>query len=396
VAKAGIDADEKLFSIPRTALLDAKNSNLAIQHPDILKSLEGEPWLELTLVLLYENAQLDSSRWKPYFDILPAQGQFDTLMYWDDAELRELEASEVVNKIGKESADKSFQENIWPIVEAHPELFGFGSDVQEHEVLQTAHRMGSLIMAYAFDIESEREKEIDEEGYVSDEEDEDMPKAMVPLADMLNADADRNNARLFYEPDALVMKAVQSIAKGEEIFNDYGPLPRSDLLRRYGYITDNYAKYDVVEIPSSLIMQVATEHLHLSNTDLEQRVCRQFSRPKMMLTKHYRLRIFSSSTRFWRRAMTFRSMMPKRTHLISSLHHSNFLSRYLRSQSPLFRPPSSLPNWRSSSLAMSFRSNGTNSCFPFSKHALHNILQVWRKIGSTSRSTSRGCKVECG
>merc|ERR1711881_360863 len=99
-----------------------------------------------------------------------------------------------------------------------------------------------------------------------------MPKAMVPLADMLNADADRNNARLFYEPDALVMKAVQDIATGEEIFNDYGPLPRSDLLRRYGYITDNYAKYDVVEISSELIMTVAEEKLKLSQSEREQRI----------------------------------------------------------------------------------------------------------------------------
>ena len=45
------------------------------------------------------------------------------------------------------------------------------------------------------------------------------------------------------------MKSTKPIAAGEEIFNDYGELPRGDLLRRYGYVTDNYAKYDVVEIP---------------------------------------------------------------------------------------------------------------------------------------------------
>jgi SET domain-containing protein 6 len=255
--------------------LDAKNSALATDHSELLKGVEGDPWLELILVMLYENGQSTNSNWKPYFDVLPAEGQFDTLMYWDDAELRELEASAVVNKIGKGSADKTFREKIWPSVKTQPERFGFDSDVEEPEVLQAAHRMGSLIMAYAFDIESEREREIDEEGYVSEEEDEDMPKAMVPLADMLNADADRNNARLFYEPDALVMKAVKDIAKGEEIFNDYGPLPRSDLLRRYGYITDNYAKYDVAEIPSGLILQSATEQLKLNDEDIEQRVGRK-------------------------------------------------------------------------------------------------------------------------
>ena len=54
------------------------------------------------------------------------------------------------------------------------------------------------------------------------------------------------------------MKALKPINAGEEIFNDYGPLPRSDLLRRYGYITDNYAQYDVVEIPFSHIAYAAS------------------------------------------------------------------------------------------------------------------------------------------
>jgi hypothetical protein len=50
------------------------------------------------------------------------------------------------------------------------------------------------------------------------------------------------------------MKALAPIAAGEEIFNDYGKLPRSDLLRRYGYITPNYAQYDAVEISFHLIV----------------------------------------------------------------------------------------------------------------------------------------------
>ena len=53
------------------------------------------------------------------------------------------------------------------------------------------------------------------------------------------------------------MKATKPIEAGEQIFNDYGPLPRSDLLRMYGYITENYAQYDVVEISHDLLLEVA-------------------------------------------------------------------------------------------------------------------------------------------
>jgi SET domain-containing protein 6 len=64
------------------------------------------------------------------------------------------------------------------------------------------------------------------------------------------------------------MKALKPIKAGEEIFNDYGPLPRSDLLRRYGYITENYAQYDVVEIPHNLVTELASK----AGANIESRV----------------------------------------------------------------------------------------------------------------------------
>ena len=57
--------------------------------------------------------------------------------------------------------------------------------------------------------------------------------------------------------DFLVMKATKSIKAGEEVYNDYGPLPRSELLRMYGYVTANYAQYDVVEVTSELLHAMA-------------------------------------------------------------------------------------------------------------------------------------------
>ena len=71
------------------------------------------------------------------------------------------------------------------------------------------------------------------------------------------------------------MIALKPIKKGEEIYNDYGQLPRSDLLRGYGYVTDNYKKWDVVEISSDLIIQVASEHCQLGGNDKTKRVGRR-------------------------------------------------------------------------------------------------------------------------
>ncbi len=70
----------------------------------------------------------------------------------------------------------------------------------------------------------------------------------------------------------MTMVASTSIKKGQEIFNDYGQRPRSDLLRRYGYITDNAKKWDVVELDVETIVQTAHELRNLDEREMERRV----------------------------------------------------------------------------------------------------------------------------
>ena len=208
-------------------------------------------------------------------------------MYWFPDELVELEKSAVLGKIGKEDADVLFSKNILPVVRSMPGEFGLAGDDLDEQTLKCAHRMASTLMAYAFDLEPE-EKEFDDDGYATEEEDEDLEKGMVPLADMLNANGDRNTyvyascprvhvsdvdrdqARLFYEKGSLVMKSLIPIPNGEEIFNDYGPLPRSDLLRRYGYITPNYTQYDVVEVSRDLVIDIAKADLGLGDQSIQE------------------------------------------------------------------------------------------------------------------------------
>jgi N-lysine methyltransferase SETD6 len=155
-----------------------------------------DPWLQLVLVMIYESGKGNSSEWYPYLDILPRE--FDTLVYWSDSELRELQGSAVLQKIGKASADLVFTESLLELARKNPQLFGeyaprLASADARVFLLETAHRMATLVMAYAFDLEKdEHGEQADEFGFVSDEED-DPPKGMVPLADMLNADGDKNN-----------------------------------------------------------------------------------------------------------------------------------------------------------------------------------------------------------
>ncbi|KAF1986013.1 SET domain-containing protein [Aulographum hederae CBS 113979] len=264
VATKDLAEDETLFSIPRPLVLTYEASSVFAEHIRLGNQL-ADPWLNLILAMIVEYLRGSESQWKPYFDVLPRR--FDSLMFWSPSELEELQASAVVHKIGKEDADQAFREHVVPRVTClHEEL-------DEDDILDLAHRMGSTVMSYAFDIESDKvEIDLDEEGYASEDEDESLPKGMVPLADMLNADAARNNARLFYEKDELVMKTLCPVKAGEELFNDYGPLPRSDLLRRYGYLTDNYQAYDVTELSQDLVVQTAKSIEDLNETEVESRL----------------------------------------------------------------------------------------------------------------------------
>ncbi|KAH9842234.1 Ribosomal lysine N-methyltransferase 4 [Teratosphaeria destructans] len=271
LAKQDIAEDEVLFTIRRSSILTVDNSELP---GDVKKQLD-DPWLSLIVAMIYEHQLGGDSRWKAYFDVLPTE--FDTPMFWSDEELEYLRGSAVKEKIGKTSADEAFSTKIIPLLGQHAKVFRLDG-MSNQQLLELCHRMGSTIMAYAFDLEtSDLERSSSKHGEDGWEEDEEesqaLSKGMVPLADMLNADADRNNARLFYEEDKVVMKSIKPIKAGEEIFNDYGPLPSADVLRRYGYTTPNYEKYDVVEVSLDFIKDhVKDGPQKLQEQDLDERI----------------------------------------------------------------------------------------------------------------------------
>ena len=128
--------------------------------------------------------------------MLPSE--LNTLVYWSDSELAELQGCTVLHKIGKAEADQTFVEQLLPLAIRNASLFGeYASFLTNPDpksfFLSIAHRMATLVMAYAFDVEKEEQVEdADEDGFVSEDE-ENPEKAMVPLADMLNANGEQNN-----------------------------------------------------------------------------------------------------------------------------------------------------------------------------------------------------------
>lgn len=206
VARVDIPANTLLFTIPRSGVINISTSNLSERLPhlfnkdnaeaadDDLDEPGSDPWLSLILVLMYEYLQGDRSRWKPYFDVLPAE--FDTPMFWTEEDISELQASSLRTKIGREDADAMFIKKILPTVKDNEGVFypDGSTRLDDSQLLQLAHRMGSLIMAYAFDLDKDDENEEGEDdaedGWVEDKDTTTL--GMVPMADVLNSDAEFN------------------------------------------------------------------------------------------------------------------------------------------------------------------------------------------------------------
>lgn len=147
--------------------------------------------------MVYEYLQGENSPWKPYLDVLPQE--FDTLMFWSEQELHELQASAITFKIGKDEADNMFRAKVLPVIEEYPHVFypPGSQTLSEAQLMMLAHRMGSTIMAYAFDLENDNDDADSEndDGWVEDRDGKIM-MGMVPMADILNADAQFNVSNL--------------------------------------------------------------------------------------------------------------------------------------------------------------------------------------------------------
>ncbi|KAF5580208.1 ribosomal n-lysine methyltransferase 4 [Fusarium pseudoanthophilum] len=273
VALEDIPAETTLFTIPRRGIINVETSELPKKIPDAFDLDKPDDddapgldsWSSLILIMIYEYLQGENSKWKPYFDVLPTS--FDTPMFWSDNELDQLQASHMRHKIGKADAENMFQKALIPIIRGNSEIFNAGNKT-DAELIEIAHRMGSTIMAYAFDLENDEEEEEEADGWVEDRDGKSM-MGMVPMADILNADAEFN-AHVNHEEESLTVTSLRSIKAGEEILNYYGPHPNSELLRRYGYVTEKHSRYDVVEIPWDIVESALTSNFGISSQVLEQ------------------------------------------------------------------------------------------------------------------------------
>ncbi|KAG6873529.1 hypothetical protein C0995_014399 [Termitomyces sp. Mi166 len=266
VALKNIPEGHVLFSIPRSVTLSTRTSTLPSRFGAAWKDLHlDQGWTGLILCMMWESANPDS-KWSEYLATLPTQ--FDTPMFWNETDLKELDGTSVVEKLGREEAEQSYREKLLPVIQSRPDLFP--PESAEHYSLANYHLMGSRILSRSFNVEKwnsgeeekgtagapteNRDDEMDVDSYggpeglgdshhsEADEEEEEEEEedssdiAMVPMADMLNARYRSENAKLFDDENELKMVSTKPIKAGEQIWNTYGDLPNAELLRRYGHV----------------------------------------------------------------------------------------------------------------------------------------------------------------
>ncbi|KAF9452763.1 SET domain-containing protein [Macrolepiota fuliginosa MF-IS2] len=273
IALKDIPNGHVLFTIPRNLTLSTRTSQLPSTFglDAWRKAKLHQGWAGLILCMMWERAQSPSSKWAGYLDTLPEW--FDTPMFWNEDDLTELKGTSVVEKLGKTEAEVDFNERLVPAVKSRPDLFR-PEDLPTHYTLGIYHIMGSRILSRSFVVEKwegdededetpgeaanasmgsamdvdgqdhDQEKTGDaEDSEDAEDEDDSSDVAMVPMADILNARYQTENAKLFYEKEELRMVTTKPIKSGEQIWNTYGDLPNAELLRRYGHV-------DILPLPS--------------------------------------------------------------------------------------------------------------------------------------------------
>ncbi|WFD30273.1 Ribosomal lysine N-methyltransferase 4 [Malassezia sp. CBS 17886] len=174
VAAAPIAENERLFTIPRTMLMNLATSGLAgacraaeMAEPPTdgasWAALSQRGWCPLILMMLREQWAAHTQpadaamSWGPYFGIMPHS--FDTPMFWDDAQVHALVGTDVYDKIGRADAETDYRECVLPYIRRYAHVFvGPLSDdaaqaaLDQWYSIDMYHRMGSSILSRSFHV----------------------------------------------------------------------------------------------------------------------------------------------------------------------------------------------------------------------------------------------------
>jgi hypothetical protein len=289
-AKKSIKANDQIIcKIPKSACLSSKTTGIA----DLLESenlvTEG---LGLTIALLFEMSRGQESPWYEYVQVI-SQNVADLPIFWNDHDCGFLHGTEmqITLEEDKEFMKQDFEEIVKPLLKdvckvtfdqflkasaiVSSRAFGIDSyhgdsivplaDLFDHKTgAENVHLEGDDVCPFCGSGKGcECLDDEDIEGMTDDQEIDE--KEDMDIYNDNNDDEEEDNS-----DEMMEMKLVLDIKRDQEVYNTYGNHSNAGLLTKYGFCEMNNP-FDVVTIPSDLVLQVLDQGKEMFISYLETR-----------------------------------------------------------------------------------------------------------------------------
>eukprot|EP00752_Nemacystus_decipiens_P007082 g6345.t1 len=177
------------------------------------------------LRLLHERGLGTSSPVHPYLSILPQDHRLP--LEWNQEELALLQGTSAEPLVGSGSLDSQF-DAFQKVVAQHPTVW------EPSVCTKSAFAKGvNWVRSRGFTVLGDPH--------------------MIPGADMFNHDPNKQSVQIGTDgEDHFVMKTVQPVKAGEEIFSSFGSISNAQLLNSYGFVLPGNS-FDTVLIPTQLV-----------------------------------------------------------------------------------------------------------------------------------------------
>ncbi|XP_033331749.2 SET domain containing 3 isoform X1 [Megalopta genalis] len=217
-AERNFQENELILRIPRELIFSIHNvaPELACLQNDPL--IQHMPQVALAIALLIERHK-ESSKWKPYLDILPTS--YTTVLYMTAAEMIELKGSPTLEAALKQCRNIARQYSYFS------------------KVFQSNNNAVSAILRDVFTYERycwAVSTIMTRQNLIPSEDGSRMIHALIPMWDMCNHVNGRITTDFNATTNCCECYALRNFKKGEQIFISYGPRTNSDFFVHSGFV----------------------------------------------------------------------------------------------------------------------------------------------------------------
>ena len=218
-------AGAELLRVPRALILDDARADASPVGKLWADAAAPVPaYLRIALLLLHEARLGDASPLAQYVAMLPTAAEFAAeggpAALWTDDELALLECPKLAGDA--QSRRRLLEEH--PVVAPPAALAAKWSELGLPGASPTADELAWAVAA------------VTSRAYGADEGGRSI-SMLIPMVDMANHASPPNTAKgLDDDGDAFVVVAAEKLAKGDEVYLSYGPLPNLVLLLQFGFV----------------------------------------------------------------------------------------------------------------------------------------------------------------